>query len=51
LTSPRSYFRENDPYAPLAVQRKSPPREQMTSPETIAKAIADAIESPVKQFR
>jgi NAD(P)-dependent dehydrogenase (short-subunit alcohol dehydrogenase family) len=51
LDAPRSYFGENDPYAPLAVQRKSPPREQMTSPETIAHAIADAIESPTNQFR
>jgi NAD(P)-dependent dehydrogenase (short-subunit alcohol dehydrogenase family) len=51
LDAPRSYFRENDPYTPLAVMRKSPPREQMTSPETIAQAIADAIESPTNTFR
>jgi NAD(P)-dependent dehydrogenase (short-subunit alcohol dehydrogenase family) len=51
LDAPRSYFRENDPYAPLALQRKSPPREQMTSPEAIARVIADAIESSTDRFR
>jgi NAD(P)-dependent dehydrogenase (short-subunit alcohol dehydrogenase family) len=51
LDAPRSYFRDNDPYTPLAMMRKSPPSEQMTSPETIAHAIADAIESSTNQFR
>jgi LysR substrate binding domain len=51
LEAPRAYFRENDPYAPLASSPKSPPREQLTSPETIGRAVADAIESPTSQFR
>ncbi|WP_164020605.1 SDR family oxidoreductase [Pyxidicoccus trucidator] len=51
LDAPRAYFSEKDPYLPLAASRKYGPREQMTPPETIARTIADAVESPERQFR
>ena len=51
LDAPKAYLKENDPYLPLAKSRKSPPRETMTPPETIARKIADAIESDGSQFR
>lgn len=51
LDAPRSFFAENDPYLPLAKAQKRPPREQMTPPETVARAIADAIESKDTKLR
>jgi NAD(P)-dependent dehydrogenase (short-subunit alcohol dehydrogenase family) len=51
LDAPRTYLREDDPYPPLAASRKRPPREQLTSPEAVARVVADAAESPERQFR
>ena len=50
LDAPRAYFQENNPYAALAARPRTP-REQMTPPDAIARAIADAIESSGDQFR
>jgi NADP-dependent 3-hydroxy acid dehydrogenase YdfG len=49
LDAPRNYLAHNDPYSALLRQR--PPRDQMTSPAVVARAIADAVENPKKQFR
>jgi len=51
LDAPRAYYRRDDPYLPLAAARALPPREAMTPTETIARVVADAVESPERQFR
>ena len=45
------YYRKDDPYLPLAAATALPPREKMTPTETIARVVADAVESPDRQFR
>jgi NAD(P)-dependent dehydrogenase (short-subunit alcohol dehydrogenase family) len=50
LDAPRTYFGASDPYLPLA-ESKRPPASEITSPEEIARTIADAIEAPERQFR
>jgi NAD(P)-dependent dehydrogenase (short-subunit alcohol dehydrogenase family) len=50
LDNPRGYFREGDPYLPLAGQSRSDP-SQMTSTETVARTVANAVEAPERQFR
>jgi NAD(P)-dependent dehydrogenase (short-subunit alcohol dehydrogenase family) len=49
LDAPRNFIAKDDPYLPLL--RKRPAREQMTSPEAVAKTIADAVENPEQKFR
>jgi NAD(P)-dependent dehydrogenase (short-subunit alcohol dehydrogenase family) len=51
LDAPRSFYRQDDPYLPLASAIKLPPREKMTPTQTIARVVADAVESPERQFR
>jgi NAD(P)-dependent dehydrogenase (short-subunit alcohol dehydrogenase family) len=51
LDAPRAHFRADDPYLALAASQKFGPREEMTSPEAIARVVADAAESPERQFR
>jgi len=51
LDAPREHFKKDDPYLPLMEQRRFPPREQLTKPEAIASVVADAVESPQRQFR
>jgi len=50
LDNPRRYFREGDPYLPLAAQRRTDPKE-MAPPEAVARTVADAVETPERQFR
>ena len=51
LDAPRSFYRQDDPYLPLAAAMALPPREKMTPTEAIAGAVADAVESPDRRFR
>lgn len=51
LDAPRAHFAADDPYLALAASRKFRPREELTSPEVIARVVADAAESPERQFR
>jgi NAD(P)-dependent dehydrogenase (short-subunit alcohol dehydrogenase family) len=50
LDAPRRYLPDGDPYAQLGAKAR-PPREQMTSPDTVASTIADAVENPQQKFR
>lgn len=49
LDAPRSFMTASDPYRSLL--RARPAREHMTSPEAVAKVIADAAENPQQKFR
>jgi NAD(P)-dependent dehydrogenase (short-subunit alcohol dehydrogenase family) len=49
LDAPRSYLTKDDPYLPIVRQR--PARDKMTSPDAVAKVIADAVENPQQKFR
>jgi len=51
LDAPRAHYSKNDPYLPLAAAVKFPARDEMTPTESIARVIADAVESPDRQFR
>ena len=51
LDAPRSHFRTDDPYLPLLRASAFPSREAMTSPAAIARVVANAAESPERQFR
>lgn len=49
LDAPTRYAAENDPYQNLT--RARPARAQMTTPEAVARVVADAAENPQQQFR
>jgi NADP-dependent 3-hydroxy acid dehydrogenase YdfG len=49
--APRTYFGKDDPYLPLAAAQTTPPKDQLPTPEQIARTIADAIDANNDVFR
>jgi NAD(P)-dependent dehydrogenase (short-subunit alcohol dehydrogenase family) len=50
LDRPRAFFDADDPYLPLASERRLS-ASRMSTPEAVAQVVAQAIESPRKAFR